>query len=138
MLGPYRIAGVLGEGGMGVVYRAKDTRLGRDVAIKILPPEFACDPGRLARFRREARALATLNHPNIGAIYGLEQFNGVDCLVLELVEGETLAERIKRTGPLPVTQALDCARQIAEALEAAHSKGIIHRDLKPANVELTP
>jgi eukaryotic-like serine/threonine-protein kinase len=137
-LGPYRILSPLGAGGMGEVYRAHDSKLGRDVAIKTLPPEFARDPERLARFRREARALATLNHPNIAAIYGLEESNQVDCLVLELVEGETLAECIKRTGPLPVEKALDYARQIAEALEAAHGKGIIHRDLKPANVKVTP
>jgi serine/threonine protein kinase len=136
-LGPYRILSPLGAGGMGEVYRAHDSKLGRDVAIKTLPPEFARDPERLARFRREARTLATLNHPNIAAIYGLEESNQVDCLVLELVEGETLAERIKRTGPLPVDKALDYARQIAEALEAAHSKGIIHRDLKPGNVKVT-
>src|SRR5438093_3893316 len=99
--GPYRVMSLLGAGGMGEVYRAHDSKLGRDVAIKTLPAEFARDPERLARFRREARALATLNHPNIAAIYGLEESNNVDCLVLELVEGETLAERIKRTGPLP-------------------------------------
>src|SRR5579864_6971650 len=137
-LGPYRILSPLGAGGMGEVYRAHDSKLGRDVAIKMLPPEFAHDPERLARFRREARALATLNHPNIAAIYGLEESNQMDCLVLELVEGETLAECIKRTGPLPIHTALDYARQIAEALEAAHGKGIIHRDLKPANVKVTP
>src|SRR5579864_5306472 len=137
-LGPYRILSPLGAGGMGEVYRAHDSKLGRDVAVKMLPPEFAHDPERLARFRREARALATLNHPNIAAIYGLEESNQVDCLVLELVEGETLAECIKRTGPLPIHTALDYARQIAEALEAAHGKGIIHRDLKPANVKVTP
>jgi serine/threonine protein kinase len=137
-LGPYRILSPLGAGGMGEVYRAHDSKLGRDVAIKTLPPEFARDPERLARFRREARALATLNHPNIAAIYGLEESDNVDCLVLELVEGETLAERIKRMGPLPVEKALDYARQVAEALEAAHSKGMVHRDLKPANVKVTP
>jgi serine/threonine protein kinase len=130
--GPYQIVSRLGAGGMGEVYRAHDSKLGRDVAIKTLPPEFARDPERLARFRREARTLASLNHPNIGAIYGLEESGDVDCLVLELVEGETLH------GPLPVAAALDCARQVAEALEAAHDKGIIHRDLKPANVKLTP
>src|SRR5437588_5126196 len=123
--GPYRILSLLGAGGMGEVYRAHDSKLGRDVAIKTLPPEFARDPERLARFRREARALASLNHPNIAAIYGLEESGQVDCLVLELVEGDTLAQRMERTGPLPVDQALDYARQIAEALEAAHSKGII-------------
>jgi len=130
--GPYRIVSPLGTGGMGEVYRAHDSKLGRDVAIKILPDEFARDPKRLARFRREARTLASLNHPNIAAIYGLEESGGMDCLVLELVEGETLH------GPLPVPTALDRARQVAEALEAAHAKGIIHRDLKPANVKVTP
>ena len=130
--GPYRIVSPLGAGGMGEVYRAHDSKLGRDVAIKTLPAEFARDPERLARFRREARTLASLNHPNIAAIYGLEESGRVDCLVLELVEGETLR------GPLPVERALDYARQVAEALEAAHDKGIIHRDLKPANVKVTP
>jgi serine/threonine protein kinase len=137
-LGPYRILSPLGAGGMGEVYRAHDSKLGRDVAIKMLPPEFAHDPERLARFRREARALATLNHPNIAAIYGLEESNQMDCLVLEMVEGETLAECIQQAGPLPVHTALNYALQIAEALESAHSKGIIHRDLKPANVKVTP
>ena len=131
-LGPYRIVSPLGAGGMGEVYRAHDSKLGRDVAIKMLPQEFAHDPERLARFRREARTLASLNHPNIGAIYGLEESGDVDYLVLELVEGETLQ------GPLPVEKALDYARQIAYALEAAHDKGIMHRDLKPANVKVTP
>jgi eukaryotic-like serine/threonine-protein kinase len=130
--GPYRIVSPLGAGGMGEVYRAHDSKLGRDVAIKTLPREFARDPDRLARFRREARTLASLNHPNIAAIYGLEESSDVDCLVLELVEGETLH------GPLPVERALDYARQVAEALEAAHEKGIIHRDLKPNNVKVTP
>src|SRR6202049_3915127 len=130
--GPYRIVSPLGAGGMGEVYRAHDSKLGRDVALKTLPQEFARDPERLARFRREARTLASLNHPNIAAIYGLEQSGDVDCLVLELVEGETLR------GPLPIEKALDYARQVAEALEAAHAKGIIHRDLKPANVKVTP
>ena len=130
--GPYRILSPLGTGGMGEVYRAHDSKLGRDVAIKTLPRAFARDPERLARFRREARTLASLNHPNIGAIYGLEESGDVDCLVLELVEGETLR------GPLPIERALDYARQVAEALEAAHDKGIIHRDLKPANVKVTP
>jgi serine/threonine protein kinase len=121
--GPYRVVSPLGAGGMGEVYRAHDSKLGRDVALKTLPQEFARDPERLARFRREARTLASLNHPNIGAIYGLEESGEVDCLVLELVEGETLR------GPLPVDKALDYARQVAEALEAAPAKGTIHRDL---------
>jgi serine/threonine protein kinase len=131
-VGPYRIVSPLGAGGMGEVYRAHDSKLGRDVALKTLPAEFARDPQRLARLRREARTLASLNHPNIAAIYGLEESGEVDCLVLELVEGETLR------GPLNVEKAFDCARQVADALEAAHDKGIIHRDLKPANVKMTP
>src|SRR5512143_1289318 len=129
--GPYRILSLLGAGGMGEVYRAHDSKLGRDVAIKTLPPEFARDPGRLARFQREARALASLNHPNIAAIYGLEESTEADFLVLELIEGET------PRGPLPLAAALDLASQVAEALEAAHQHGIIHRDLKPANLKLT-
>src|SRR5262249_1958649 len=124
----YRITGKLGEGGMGAVYRATDTKLGRDVAIKILPDAFAQDADRMARFEREARVLATLNHPNIAAIYGVEE----RALVMELVEGETLS------GPLPMDTALPIARQIAEALEYAHEKGVIHRDLKPANIKVTP
>ena len=131
-LGPYRIVSSLGAGGMGEVYRAHDGKLGRDVAIKTLPREFERDPDRLARFRREARALASLNHPNIAAFYGLQESGDVDCLVLELVEGESLH------GPLPLKQALDYARQVAEALEAAHVRGIVHRDLKPANIKVTP
>ena len=130
--GPYRIVSLLGAGGMGQVYRAHDSKLGRDVAIKTLPPEFIRDPERLARFRREARALASLNHPNIGSIYGLEESGESDCLVLELVEGET------PRGPLRLADALQIAKQVAEALEAAHDKGIVHRDLKPANVKVTP
>ena len=130
--GPYRIISPLGSGGMGEVYRAHDSKLGRDVAIKILPPEFARDPERLVRFRREARTLASLNHPNIAAIHGLEESGDVDCLVLELVEGETLH------GPLPIEKALDYAAQVADGLEAAHAQGIIHRDLKPANIKVTP
>ena len=130
--GPYRILSLLGAGGMGEVYRARDRKLGRDVAIKTLPPAFARDPRRLARFRREARALASLNHPNIAAIYGLEESAETDYLVLELVEGETLH------GPLPLATALDYACQVAEALQAAHEHGIVHRDLKPANVKVTP
>ena len=136
-IGSYQILSLLGTGGMGDVYRARDTRLGRDVAIKVVANVFLSDPERLARFEREARVLATLNHPHIGAIYGLEEAGGVRGLVLELVEGATLAERLA-SGPLPVQEALSVARQIAEALEAAHEKGIIHRDLKPANIKITP
>jgi len=135
-LGPYEIQAPLGAGGMGEVYRARDTRLGRDVAIKILPEVFTSDPERLARFEREARMLAALNHPHIGAIYGVEDAETVHALVLELVEGDTLGERLRR-GPLRLTDALAIARQIAEALESAHEQGIIHRDLKPANVKIT-
>ncbi len=133
----YRIIDKLGEGGMGVVYRADDTKLDRQVAIKVLPDIFSGDPERLARFEREAKLLASLNHPNIAAIHGLEQADGKRFLVMELVEGETLAQRIAK-GPLPVDEALEVCRQIAEGLEAAHEKGIIHRDLKPANVKITP
>ncbi len=134
-IGPYTIVAPLGAGGMGEVYRARDSKLGRDVAIKILPSHFTADPERRSRFAREARTLATLNHPHIGAIYGLEEADGVSALVLELVEGQTLADRLER-GPLPLPQALAIARQIAEALDAAHEKGIVHRDLKPANIVL--
>ena len=136
-LGPYEITSALGAGGMGEVYRAKDTKLQRDVAIKVLPDLFAADPDRLARFQREAQVLASLNHHNIGSIYGLEELDGVRALVLELVEGPTLADRIAQ-GPIPLDEALPIARQIAEALEAAHEQGIIHRDLKPANIKLRP
>jgi len=132
-IGPYTIVAPLGAGGMGEVYRARDTKLGRDVAIKILPAHFTSDPERRARFAREARLLATLNHPHIGAIYGLEEADGLTALVLELVEGPTLADRLER-GALPIPQALGIARQVAEALDAAHEKGIVHRDLKPANI----
>jgi serine/threonine-protein kinase len=135
-IGPYEITSPLGEGGMGVVYRAHDTKLGRDVAIKALPDAFANDSDRLQRFQREAQVLASLNHPNIAQIYGLEESDKTRCIVMELVEGETLQERLKR-GPIPVDEALAIAKQIAEALEAAHEKGIIHRDLKPANIKLT-
>ncbi len=137
-LGSYEVLAQIGAGGMGEVYRAHDTKLGRDVAIKVLPANFVNDPERLSRFQREARMLAALNHANIATIYGLEQSGGVTCLVMELVPGETLAERIKRDGAVPVEEALAIAKQIAEALEAAHEKGIIHRDLKPANVKVTP
>jgi serine/threonine protein kinase len=136
-LGPYEVLAPLGAGGMGEVYRARDSRLGRDVAIKLLPTEVAQDAERLARFRREAHLLASLNHPHIAAVYGLEEQDGKLLLVLELVEGEDLAERLKR-GAIPVDEALGIAKQIAEALEAAHEKGIVHRDLKPANIKLTP
>ena len=120
---------------MGEVYRARDTRLNRDIAIKVLPDAFANDPERLARFTREAQTLAALNHPNIGGIYGLEEANGVTALVMEFVEGEDLSQRIAR-GPIPLDEALPIGRQIAEALEAAHEQGIIHRDLKPANIKV--
>src|SRR5512138_3034981 len=131
-LGPYEIVSAIGAGGMGEVYRARDTRLQRDVAIKVLPETFAADPDRVARFEREAQLLASLNHPHIGAIYGLEE----RALILELVEGETLADRIAR-GAIPVDEAIPIARQIAEALEAAHEQGIVHRDLKPSNIKIT-
>jgi serine/threonine-protein kinase len=137
MIGPYRVSQLLGAGGMGEVYRARDTKLGRDVALKVLPAEFTADVDRLARFEREARMLAALNHPHIAAIYGFEEAAGVRALVLELVEGETLADRLSG-GPIPVDQALAIGRQLADALEAAHEKGIIHRDLKPANIIITP
>src|SRR5580700_4907889 len=127
-IGSYRITAKLGAGGMGEVYRARDTKLDRDVAIKVLPPALAEDPERLARFEREAKVLASLNHPNIAQIYGIED----RALVMELVEGKTLE------GPLPLETALNYARQIADALEAAHEKNIIHRDLKPANIMITP
>ena len=135
-VGRYEIVAPLGAGAMGEVYRARDTNLHRDVALKVLPELFAVDPDRLARFTREAQLLATLNHPNIAAIHGLEESNGTRALVLELVDGPTLADRIGR-GPIPLAEALPIARQIAEALEAAHEKGIIHRDLKPANIKIT-
>src|SRR5262245_11291720 len=134
-IGPYEILTLLGQGGMGEVYRARDTVLGREVAIKVLPPAFTADADRVARLQREAQALAALSHPNIAAIHGFEQSGGVRALVMELVEGPTLADRIAK-GRLPVEAALVVARQIAEALEAAHEKGIVHRDLKPANVKI--
>jgi serine/threonine-protein kinase len=137
-LGSYEITAAIGAGGMGEVYQAHDTKLGRDVAIKVLPEAFAHNPQRLSRFQREAKLLASLNHPNIATIHGLEESNGTHYLVMELVPGETLRERVKREGPVPVEEALAIAKQIAEALEAAHEKSIIHRDLKPANVKVTP
>jgi serine/threonine-protein kinase len=140
-IGPFEITGVLGAGGMGEVYRGRDARLGRDAALKILPDSLAADPDRVARFTREAQVLASLSHPNIGGIYGLEEAQSASgptrALVLELVEGDTLADRISR-GPMPVDEALAVARQIAEALQAAHDQNVIHRDLKPANIKITP
>src|SRR5690242_8402287 len=132
-LGPYEILDSLGAGGMGEVYRARDPKLSRDVAVKILPPVFLDDPDRMARFRREAQVLASLNHPHIAAIYGLEDH----ALIMELVEGPTLEDRLK-PGPLPLAEALAIARQIADALEYAHKKGVVHPDLKPANVKINP
>src|SRR4029453_1143001 len=141
-LGAHEIVGLLGAGGMGEGYRAADTRLKRDVALKVLPDAFSHDPDRLARFQREAELLATLNHPNIAAIYGFEggsgeAGDGVHALVLELVEGPTLADRLS-AGALPLDEAIAIAKQIADALRAAHDKGVIHRDLKPANIKITP
>ena len=136
-LGSYQVVSLLGVGGMGEVYQARDTKLGRDVAVKVLPPGLIHDADRLARFQREARMLASLNHPNIATIHGQEQFDGVHYLVMELVPGATLAERITK-GALPLDEALKISTQIAEALEAAHEKNVIHRDLKPANVKVTP
>src|SRR5215470_14425958 len=132
----YRIQGKIGAGGMGEVYRATDSKLGRDVALKVLPEAFVHDATRMARFEREAKLLAALNHPNIAAIHGLEESDSARALVMELVEGPTLAERIKH-GAVPLDEALSLARQIAEALEYAHEHGIIHRDLKPSNVKVT-
>jgi serine/threonine protein kinase/WD40 repeat protein len=136
-IGFYEVVELLGAGAMGEVYRSRDTKLNREVALKVLPPRFAADPGRIARFRREAQVLATLNHPNIAAIYGFEESDDVHALVLELVDGPTLADRI-RQGRIPWDDALRIAKQIAEALEAAHEHGIVHRDLKPANVKVRP
>ncbi len=133
--GAYEIVSQIGEGGMGVVYRARDTKLNRDVALKVLPDLFASDADRLTRFNREAQTLASLNHPNIAHIHGLEESGGVRALVMELIEGDDLSQRIAR-GPIPVEEALPIARQIAEALEAAHEQGIVHRDLKPANIKV--
>jgi len=135
-VGSYEVVSPLGAGGMGEVYRARDTRLGRDVAVKVIADAARGDADRIARFQSEAQLLAALNHPHIATIHGLEEANGSQFLVMELVEGETLAERLK-SGPIPVGEALGVARQIADALQAAHEKGIIHRDLKPANIALT-
>ena len=134
-LGHYDVTALIGEGGMGQVYQATDTKLNREVALKILPEAFATDPDRLARFQREAQVLASLNHPGIAAIHGLEDSKGTKALVLELVEGPTLADRIAQ-GAIPLDEALPIAKQIAEALEAAHEAGVIHRDLKPANIKV--
>src|SRR5690242_1282127 len=135
--GPYEIVAAIGAGGMGEVYRARDLKLGREVAIKVLPSSLTGDPDRLARFTREAQVLAALNHPNIAAIHHVEETSNGPALVMELVEGETLADRIAR-GPIPLEEALPIAKQIAEALEAAHEQGIVHRDLKPANIKVRP
>src|SRR5688572_252945 len=135
-IGGYEVVALLGAGGMGEVYRARDARLGRDVAVKIVSPAVAADADGLMRFEREARMLASLNHPNIAAIYGVDDGHGQPALILELVDGETLAERIAR-GPIPVTEAVAYARQIAEALDAAHEAGVVHRDLKPGNIKIT-
>jgi serine/threonine protein kinase len=134
-VGPYEIVSALGAGGMGEVYRGRDAKLGRDVAIKILPEQFASDRERVARFEREARTLASLNHPHIAQIYGLEQSGHTVGLVMELVDGEDLSQRIAQ-GPILLDEALAIAKQIADALDAAHGQGIVHRDLKPANVKV--
>src|SRR5437773_5490619 len=136
-LAHYEITSHLGSGGMGEVYQATDTKLCRSVAIKLVPEAFTHDAERAARFEREARVLASLNHPHIAAIHGLEESGDRKFLVMELVCGETLAERIKR-GPIPIDEALNIAKSICDALEAAHEKGVVHRDLKPANVKITP
>ena len=137
VLGTYEIMELIGEGGMGAVYRARDSRLGREVAIKVIRPELASHPDRLARFDREARLLASLNHPNIATVYGFEVIDNVPFLVMELIAGDTLADR-SRLGPLPVKEALTIGGQIAAAMETAHDRGVIHRDLKPSNIKLTP
>ena len=135
-LGPYEIQSPLGAGGMGEVYRARDTKLNRDVALKVLPSEFASNPERMGRFKREAQVLASLNHPNIATIHGLEDSGTTHALVMELVEGPTLADRIKQ-GTIPIDEVLPIAKQMCDALEYAHERGIVHRDLKPANVKVT-
>ena len=134
-LGVYDIVALIGSGGMGEVYQARDSRLNRDVAIKVLPADVAADHDRLARFEREAQVLASLNHSNIANIYGVDDSSGTPALVMELVEGPTLADRVAK-GPIPLDEALPIAKQIAKALEAAHEQGIIHRDLKPANIKV--
>jgi eukaryotic-like serine/threonine-protein kinase len=134
-LGAYEITAPIGKGGMGEVYRARDTKLGRDVAIKVLPDAVAREPERLARFEREGRTLAAMNHPNIAIIHGLEDTGDIRALVMELVEGPTLADRIAR-GPVAPVEALSIVRQIVDALDAAHERGIVHRDLKPANIKI--
>src|SRR5215467_562758 len=136
-LGSHEITALLGKGGMGEVYRARDLKLKREVAIKILPEEFSRDTDRVSRFQREAEVLASLNHPHIAAIHDFEETNGTRYLVLELVEGETLADRLMR-GPMPFDEAVQVGRQIGDALEAAHERGIVHRDLKPGNIILRP
>ena len=133
----FKVLEKIGQGGMGEVYRAEDTNLSREVAIKVLPEQFTQDPQRLARFEREAKLLASLNHPNIAAIHSFEHSDDIHFLVLELVPGETLQERVAE-GPVPLEEALEVCRQIAEGVEAAHERGVIHRDLKPANVKVTP
>jgi serine/threonine protein kinase len=135
--GSHEIVALLGKGGMGEVYRARDKKLKREVAIKVLPDEFSRSPERVVRFQREAEVLASVNHPNIGAIYGFEESDGVQALVVELVEGQTLADRLEREA-ISLDEALHLVRQVADALDAAHEKGIVHRDLKPANVKITP
>src|SRR6202162_3749672 len=134
-LGPYEVLSAIGAGGMGEVYSARDTRLNRNVAMKVLPEVFAADPDRMARFEREAKLATSLNHPHIAAIHGLEESGSTRALVMELVEGPTLAERIA-AGPIPLEEALPIAKQVAEALEYAHDRGVIHRDLKPANIKV--
>ena len=135
-IGPYEITAAIGAGGMGEVYRARDTKLNRDAAIKVLPAAFAADQSGVARLEREAQLLASLNHPHVASIYGLEETSGALALALELVEGDDLALRLAR-GPIPVEEAIDYARQLVDGLEAAHEKGIVHRDLKPANIKVT-